>query len=375
MAPGAELSRGFHAEIVAPVLAESMPGLKYAAARLGTGSDVLGLDDAISRDHDWGCRLTLLVDAADGDLVPSIGDLLERRLPADYRGHPVRFAATWDPREAHRVAVATVGGFAAGHLGTDPVGGLSAMDWVLLTGQSVLEVTAGPVFADRTTELAQVRQMLRWYPRDVERYVLAAAWRRLERQLSFVGRVAERGDELGSRMLCAELAADLMWLAFVLCRRWPPYAKWRGTVFRSLPIAADLAGPLHDAVTAGDWRAREDALATGIEVLVTAQHALGLPVPASGITRFRSRSYRTLNNQLWKDLLRGITDPEVAGLPRGIGCVERWVDGAGLLASPRRRAALHMAYRAWSALGPVQDDGPAEPRKLIVGTYPPDLGG
>jgi len=357
---GAELSRGFYAEIVAPVLAGSMPGLTYAAARLGTGSDVLGLDDATSRDHDWGCRLTLLVDAPDGDLVRSIGDLLERRLPKDYRGYPVRFAASWNPRQAHQVEVATVGGFAASRLGVDPVGGLSAVDWMLLTGQSVLEVTAGPVFADRTAELGRVRRTLRWYPRDVERYVLAAAWRRLERQLSFVGRTAERGDELGSRMLCAELAGDLMWLAFVLCRRWPPYAKWRGTVFRSLPIAADLAGPLHDAVTAGDWRAREDALVTGIEVLLAAQHALGLPVPASGITR--SRSYRTLDSQVWTDLLAGITDPEVAGLPRGIGCVERWVDGAGLLASPRRRAALHTAYRAWSALEPVQDGVPTRGR-------------
>lgn len=359
MGPGAGLSRGFYAEIVAPILAESLPGLRYAAARLGTGSDVLGLDDAISRDHDWGCRLTLLVDSADGDLVLSIGEVLERRLPRDYRGHPVRFAASWDPRPAHRVEVATVGGFAASRLGVDPVGGLSAVDWVLLTGQSVLEVTAGSVFADRTAELTQVRQLLRWYPPDVERYVLAAAWRRLERQLSFVGRIAERGDELGSVMLCAELASDLMWLAFALCRRWPPYAKWRGTVFRSLPIAADLAGPLHAAVTAGGWRAREDALATGIEVLMAAQHALGLPVPASGSTRCWARSYRTLNTQIWTDLLAGITDPEVVALPRGIGCVERWVDGAGLLASPRRRAALHIAYRAWSALGPVHDGVPA----------------
>src|SRR5207247_2639301 len=106
--PGAELSRGFYEELVAPVLAESLPGLRYAAARLGTGSDVLGLDDAISRDHDWGCRLTLLVGAADGDLVPRISDLLERRLPKDYRGRPVRFATSWDPRLATAAAPTVV---------------------------------------------------------------------------------------------------------------------------------------------------------------------------------------------------------------------------------------------------------------------------
>jgi len=59
--PGAELAAAFHREVVGPLLARELPRLRYAAARLGSGSDVLGLDDAMSRDHDWGCRLTLLV--------------------------------------------------------------------------------------------------------------------------------------------------------------------------------------------------------------------------------------------------------------------------------------------------------------------------
>lgn len=197
---GAELGRSFYTDVVEPLLRRALPGLSYAAARLGSGSDVLGLDDAMSRDHDWGCRLTLLVDDEARDLVPRISAILEDELPERFGEYPVRFPVTWDSLLSHQVEVATVAGFAASRLGVDPSEGLSALDWLTVTGQSVLEVTAGPVFADRTRALAAVRTMLAWYPPDVERYVLAAGWQRLCQLLS---------------------------------RRWAPYGKWRGTVFDS----------------------------------------------------------------------------------------------------------------------------------------------
>src|ERR1700733_7151855 len=124
---GAELARGFFAEAVAPLLHGAMPGLRYAAARLGSGSDVLGLDDALSRDHDWGCRLTLLVDADARDQVPRISGLLEDRLPERFREFPVRFPVTWNSSPAHQVDVATVADFAASRLGTDPTQGMSVL--------------------------------------------------------------------------------------------------------------------------------------------------------------------------------------------------------------------------------------------------------
>jgi hypothetical protein len=324
--------------------------LRYAAGRLGSGSDVLGLDDEISRDHDWGCRLTLLVDGSDRDAVPRIRGFLERELPESYQGYPVRFPVTWDRSPSHKVEVETVAGFAASRLGVDPTEELTVPDWLILTGQSVLEVIGGPVFCDQTTELAPVRAVLRWYPPDIERYVLAAGWQRLTQEMPMVGRTAERGDELGSRLLSSRLAGDLMWLAFALSRQWAPYAKWRGTAFRALSMAADLSGPLVAATTAPGWRGRENGLAEACEVLLTAQRARGLPAPASAVTRFWDRPYRTVSQAVPEALLAGITDPGVIRLPASIGSIEQWVSSVDVLASPARRFALQDAYRRWANL-------------------------
>jgi len=348
---GAELARRFFTEVVEPLLSRAMPGLEYAAGRLGSGSDVLGLDDEMSRDHDWGCRLTLLVDEDARDQVPRLIQLLEEQLPERFGEFPVRFPVTWDASVSHNVEVATVADFAASRLGVDPVAGLSVLDWLTLTGQGVLEVTAGPVFTDRTRTLAAVRALLAWYPPDVERYVLAAGWQRLCQLMPMVGRTAETGDELGSRLLSAELAADLGWLAFALSRRWAPYAKWRGTVFRSLPVAARLGPPLDAASAAPGWRERENALAGACEVLLDLQRERGQPTPESAVTPFWDRPYRTVDQAVPQWLLAGITDPEVARLPPMIGSIEQWVDCVDVLSRPGRRAALRTAYLAWIDAG------------------------
>src|SRR5215207_5372024 len=87
--PGLELSRRFYWEAVRPVLDAHFPGLPHAAARIGTGSDVLGFDTEMSTDHGWGPTVHLFLRDADAGWAGSIYETLRRHLPHVFLGYPV----------------------------------------------------------------------------------------------------------------------------------------------------------------------------------------------------------------------------------------------------------------------------------------------
>ncbi|WP_240644274.1 DUF4037 domain-containing protein [Antribacter gilvus] len=335
-ASGTDLARAYWTEVVRPVLDRGLPGLPRAAARLGSGSDVLGLDDETSRDHDWGLRLTLLVTE---DRVEEVDALLEAELPGTYRGLPTRFGTTWDRQVRQRVEVADAAGFARSRTGLDVSRDLAPADWLALTGQSILEVTAGPVFEDGPGEITRIRQRLAWYPHDVWLHVLAAEWRRLGQELSFVGRTGARGDDLGSRIVAARLAGSLVRLGFLTERRWPPYPKWSGTLFARLPVAATAAQPLAEALAAATWQERDAALAAACDAVHDRQREVGLPALDGPATQqFFDRPFRGLRG-VPEVLADAITDEAVRALPAE-GAVEQWLDCVGVLTDPARRVAV-----------------------------------
>ncbi|HEX2851552.1 MAG TPA: DUF4037 domain-containing protein [Acidimicrobiales bacterium] len=348
---GIELARRYFERLVRPVLAGRFPRLPYAAARLGSGSDVLGLDDEVSRDHDWGCRLHVVLETDDADAAADVEDALDRELPDTFEGHPVRFATSWSPRAQLQVEITSVAELTRSRLGLDATRPLDPLDWLVMTGQSVLEVIGGAVFFDGPGTLTRVRNDLAWYPDEVWRLAVAADWARLEQELPFVVRTASRNDEPGSRVIAARLVRVQVHLAFLLSRRWPPYPKWEGTAFRELAVAAELA-PRHDAVlVADDPVAREGALCDGAGVLARRQRSLALPAPDEVIVPFHDRPIRTVSADLADGLLDSVTDPVLRALPRGMGTVEQWVDNVDLLSWPSRRATLRSAYEAIAAAG------------------------
>ena len=140
-------------------------------------------------------------------------------------------------------------------------------------------MTAGAVFYDPDGDLKRARSKLEWYPNDVWLWLLACQWCRIAQEEAFVGRTAEVGDELGSRILTARIVRDLIRLCFLIERQYTPYSKWLGSAFRRLPMASGLAPHLDAALETMDYPARETALCSAYEYVSRCYNELNLTLP------------------------------------------------------------------------------------------------
>lgn len=364
--PGLDLSRLLYEEAVRPLLDDAYPELRYTAARIGAGSEVLGFDTARSADHEWGPRLNLFL-APDDVAAYGAGlqRLLAERLPKHVRGWPTHFRHA-DPEVPiglmeltdgavdHRVSVDGLGDWLRDRLGVDATAaeGPTVRDWLAMPQQSLAEVTGGAVFHDglgtpaTPGALGAVRARLAWYPDQVWRYLLACQWQRISQEEALVGRCAEVGDDLGSAVVAARVVRDLMRLCLLLERAYAPYGKWLGSAFGRLPVADGLRPSLAGVLAATEYPARERHLCDAYEYVAGLQNATGLADPVDPARRaYHSRPFQVLHAERFAHALAAtVTDPALRGLPL-TGGVDQWADSTDFLglSGPRRAAVDALA--------------------------------
>lgn len=308
--PGLELSRQFYQDSVRPVLDQSFPGLPHSAALLGRGSEVLGFDDEMSRDHNWEPRVLLFLrdddHARDGD---AIGETLRQGLPDRFRDH----ATTYE--------IATLRSYFLKNLDIDVDGEIGVHDWLTFPEQQLLMITAGAVYHDEVG-LQAVRDRFAYYPHDVWLYLLVAGWWRIHPELNLIGRAGFGGDELGSALIGSRLVHDLMHLCFLMEKRYAPYSKWLGTAFSRLVCASELSPLLSRVLRAEAWPERENALMEAYEKVAAMHNALHITEPVSTeVEQMWDRPFKVVWGDFPGVLSAQIQDPVVKRI------AERWPTG------------------------------------------------
>ncbi|MZQ83317.1 DUF4037 domain-containing protein [Paenibacillus sp. 5J-6] len=277
---GIQLSQKFYEDYIVPRLSTAMPALSYASAIVGPGSEVLGFDTPMSRDHDWGPRVQIFLREDDVSLSDAIIEALLMAAPSTFNGFSLKVDQT---------LVTTVSIYYGRRLGLSPVRlleGLDPLDWLTIPSQTLAELTSGTVFRDDIGELTVVRDHLRYYPQDVWLFLMASIWNRIAQEEHLMPRAGFVGDELGAGLIASRLIRDVMSLCFLMERRYAPYPKWFGSAFRQLTCANELLPYLKAAQDAKEWQEREQALSTTYQIVAQKHNELQVTEPIEAKVKF-----------------------------------------------------------------------------------------
>lgn len=290
---GLPLCEGFFLDEAKPLLDRHFPNLPYAAGLIGYGSDVLGYDDEMSRDHMWGPRFYLFLRQEDMPQKEAVFRMFSENLPYEYKGFSVNFTepdpndnGVQHPQLIHSgkvnplIFIQTPESFLAEELGTADLEDLTAFDWLAFSEHRLLSLVSGKLFVDKLG-MKDKLSPLRYYPREVKNYLIASNWDIIASEQAFVKRCGLCGDEAGSILICARIVERLMRLCFLYKEVYAPYSKWFGTAFAHLDLDSATKAAVLAPLTARTLEEREDRLAAAQATVAALHNQTGItePVP------------------------------------------------------------------------------------------------
>jgi hypothetical protein len=343
--PGLKLSRLFYETEVKPILDQTFPRLRHSAALVGWGSEVLGFDTRISRDHHWGPRVLLFLSERDSPKWrDKVSEVLSNELPYSFKGYSTNFSKPEPNGVRHQVRITrgpvnpminiyTVRSLFKSRLGFDLKRRITTADWLSFPQQRLLELTSGEVYYDGLGQLVKARQRFEYYPRDVWLYVMAAQWTRISQEEAFVGRAGHVGDELGSQIVAARLVREIIKLSFILERTYAPYSKWLGSAFTRLTIGRNLNPILRRVLLAKTWKTREKWLSEAYSLAAKSHNALKITKLLSTKTSdYYHRPYSVIFAERFaKAIKQQIKDPAVKKIATDIGAIDQFTDSTNVV--------------------------------------------
>ena len=257
---GLALSRAYYEQVGRPMLEKRFPGQldRMAIGLAGDGSECLGFDDALSRDHDWGPSFCIWLTNED---YVTFGQELQRAydsLPGEFGGFPARrvFAGG-----EGRVGVLRIADFYRQFIGMARVPE-SVAEWSRLPEPFLAKATNGAVFADPLGKFSAIRQgLLQYYPEDVrlKKISVRAATMAQSGQYNYP-RCLQRGEKVAAACALGEFVQAACSMVYLLNHRYMPFYKWAHRGLKELPILSGVHSWLAELCAAPDEKAAVAAI-------------------------------------------------------------------------------------------------------------------
>jgi hypothetical protein len=141
---------------------------------------------------------------------------------------------------------------------------------------------------------------------------------------------------VGARLLADQLCRDLIHLAMLMDRQYPPYSKWLGTAWNGV-TAPDLRRGVDAAVETADPFEAEGHLRDAYIAALRMHNTLGITAPVDpALRQFHDRPYLISDaDRVAAALRETITDSALRSRPL-VGCVDQFVDSTDVLSHPSR---------------------------------------
>lgn len=216
---GMKLAKQYYEKFGRNMIAEKFPDYedKIAVGLVGEGSDCFGLDDKVSRDHDFGCGFCMwLTD----EVYDKIGENLQReydKLPEYFRGFP---------KLEKRRGVYRIKDFIKNLTGLENYPKCDSQ-WLDIPEYGLAALTNGEIFRDDSGIFSEIRQKYKYYPDNIRnvKLVQALAQAAQDGQYNYPRAMARR-DILTARLHLNAFAENVIDIYFILNGKYIPHRKW-----------------------------------------------------------------------------------------------------------------------------------------------------
>ena len=216
---------------------------RIAVGLAGHGSQCFGFDDAVSRDHDFDRGFCLwLTDEDDA----RFGVALSRA----YRELCGESSSEHGMLAESGLGVRRISDFYRRYTGSSGAPE-SWQQWLSLPAWALAEATNGEVWRDELGVFSAVREtLISGMPEDVRRKKLAARVITMAQAGQYnYARCLSHGEAGAAMLALCEFVRAAAETVFLLNRRHMPYYKWSLRAMRTLPLLADMEGPLEFLLT------------------------------------------------------------------------------------------------------------------------------
>ena len=242
---GLEISKSFYEEYGKELFQNEFKDIKdkIAVGLAGSGSECLGFDDEISRDHDFEPGFCIFLPGE--DIVDrKTAFQLERayyKLPREYMGLKRSLVS---PVGGNRNGVIRTADFYLSKVGA-PDGNLSVQQWLTIPEHYLCEAVNGEVFQDNYGEFTKIRNTLLNMPESVRLKRIAGSVILMAQAGQYNYERCMKHKETGSAQLAAiDFAKNAMKTVFLLNKKYMPFYKWSFRAMRYLEILPELADTL-----------------------------------------------------------------------------------------------------------------------------------